>query len=77
MNEQQRIKAVLDRVLTWPSERQQDAAEVLSMMEQQHANAYRLSDEQLAEVRRRRSDPNKKLLTLAEFNERVRRLTGE
>ena len=77
MNEQQRIKAVLDRVLTWPSERQQDAAEVLSMMEQQDASAYRLTDEQLAEVRRRRSDPTRTLLTLAEFNERVRRLTGE
>jgi hypothetical protein len=77
MNEQQRIKAVLDRVLTWPSERQQDAAEVLSMMEQQDASAYRLTDEQVAEVRRRRSDPNKTVLTLAEFNERVRRLTGE
>jgi hypothetical protein len=77
MNEQQRIKAMLDRVLTWPSERQQDAAEVLSMMEQQDASAYRLTDEQLAEVRRRRDDPNKKVLTLAEFNERVRRLTSE
>jgi hypothetical protein len=76
MNEQQRVKAVLDRVLTWPTERQQDAAEVLSMMEQQDASAYRLTDEQVAEVRRRRSDPNKKVLTLAEFNE-VRRLTGE
>lgn len=77
MNEQQRIKAVLDRVLTWPSERQQDAAEVLSMMERQDASAYRLTGEQLAEVRRRRSDPNRKTLTLAEFNERVARLTGE
>ena len=62
MNEQQRIK---------------DAAEVLSMMEQEHVSAYRLTDEQLAQVRRRRSDPNRKLLTLAEFNERFRRLTGE
>jgi hypothetical protein len=47
------------------------------MNEQQDASAYRLTDEQLAEVRQRRSDPNKTVLTLSEFNERVQRLTGE
>jgi hypothetical protein len=39
-----------------------------------HPNSdYRLSDEQLAELRRRRADTNPKTLTLAEFDERLRR----
>ena len=72
----EQVKAVLDRVLSWPLERQEDAAKVLTLMEAQDASAYRLTDEQVAEVRRRRSDPNAKRLTLDEFNERLRRLTG-
>ena len=73
----EQVKAVLDRVLTWPGERQEDAAKVLSLMEAQDYNAYRLTDAQVEEVRRRRSDTNAKRLTLDEFNERLRRLIGE
>jgi hypothetical protein len=73
----EQVKAVLDRVLTWPSERQEDAAKVLSLMEAQDDSAYRLTDEQVAEVQRRRADKNAKRLTLDEFNERLRRLSGE
>jgi len=73
----EQVKAVLDRVLTWPAERQEDAAKVLTLMEAQDDSAYQLTDEQVQEVRRRRSDPNAKRLTLDEFNERLRRLTGE
>jgi len=29
----EQVKAVLDRVLTWPSERQEDAAKLLMLME--------------------------------------------
>ena len=71
------VKAVLDRVLTWPSERKEDAAKVLSLMEAQDYNAYRLTDAQVEEVKRRHSDKNAKRLTLDEFNERLRRLIGE
>ena len=73
----EQVKAVLDRVLSWPSERQEYAAKVLSLMEAQDYSAYRLTDAQVEEVRRRRSDKNAKRLTLDEFNERLRRLTGE
>ena len=45
------IKAVLDRVLTWPPERQQDAAEVLLMMEAQGSEFYDPSDEEWAAIR--------------------------
>jgi hypothetical protein len=71
------VKAVLDRVLTWPPERQEDAAKMLALMEAQDDSVWRLTDEQLAEVRRRRADKNAKRLTLEEFTERLRRLTGE
>ncbi len=74
---QEQVKEVLDRVLTWPAERQEDAAKVLLMMEQQDYNAYRLTDARVEEVRRRRADKNAKRLTLDEFNERLHRLIGE
>src|SRR5882757_4953705 len=59
----EQVKAILDRVLEWPNERQEDAAKVLMLMESQNESAYRLTDEQVAEVRRRRADPNARRLT--------------
>ena len=53
---QDQLKAIFDRVLTWPPKRQEDAARVLSDMEQQDASPYGLSDEQVLEVERRRTD---------------------
>lgn len=55
------VKAVLDRVLTWPQKRQEDAVEILKAVEEQDTSDLGLSDEQLAEVRRRRAknDPNR------------------
>ena len=73
----EQVKAVLDRVLTWPDERQEDAAKVLMLMEAQDESVYRLTDEQVEEIRRRRSAPNARRLTLDEFNERLRHLLGE
>ena len=57
----EQVKAVLDRVLTWPPERQEDAVEILKAVEEQDTSGLRLSDEQLAELRRRRAknDPNR------------------
>lgn len=70
----EQVKAVLDRVLTWPSERQEDAAKVLMPMESQDESVYRLTDEQVAEVRRRINDPNRKLISAVEARERIERL---
>ncbi len=50
---QEQMKKILERVLTWPPERQADAAEVLTLMEVQDRSALRLTDEQADEVRRR------------------------
>jgi hypothetical protein len=52
----EQVKEILDRVLTWPPKRQEDAARVLSQMEEQDASPYRLSNEQVEEVERRRAD---------------------
>lgn len=52
----QQVKDILDRVLTWPRERQEDAARLLTDMERQDASAYRLTEQQVEEVRRRRQD---------------------
>jgi hypothetical protein len=67
------VKAVLDRVLTWPPERQEDVAEFLLSVEAQDNSDYRVSSEQIAELRRRRAETNPKTLTLTEFDERLRR----
>jgi len=50
MNKAQ-IDSILDRVRTWPEERQEDAARILLAMEGEEGGAYRLSDEERAEVR--------------------------
>ena len=73
----EQVKAILDRVLEWPSERQEDAAKVLMLMESQNESSYRLTDEQVEEIRRRRADPNARRLTLEEFDERLRRRLRE
>ncbi len=69
------VKEILDRVLTWSPERQEDAAEILMTIEAQDKSGYHLSDEQLAELRRRRAEKNPKTLTLAELDERLRRFS--
>ncbi len=72
MNKEQ-VKEILDRVLTWPPERQAAAAQMLTLMEQQDKSSLRLNDEQIAEVRRRLNDPNPKFLSLDEVRERFAR----
>ncbi len=69
----EQVKAILDRVLTWPEQRQEDAAKVLMLMEASDQSTYRLTDEQVAEVERRLADPNPRRLTLDEFKERLAR----
>jgi hypothetical protein len=72
----EQVKKILERVLTWPPERQADVVHVVELMERQDTSDLRLSDEQAAEVRRRLAEKNPKSLTLAEFNERLRQRYG-
>jgi hypothetical protein len=66
------VKEILDRVLTWPAERQADVAHVVEIMEQQDRSDLRLSEEQAAEVRRRLAEPNPKTIPAEEVFERYR-----
>lgn len=68
------VKEVLDRVLAWPEERQKDVVQMLTEMEEQDKSPYRLTDEQVAEVRRRRAKKNPKYVTLDEARKRLRRV---
>jgi hypothetical protein len=64
------VKEILDRVLTWPPQRQADLAHVVEIMEQLDHSTLRLTDEQLAEVRRRRAKRNPTYVSLAEARKR-------
>jgi predicted transcriptional regulator len=45
-----RVKEVLDRVLTWPPERQEDAAQLLLALEAQEGELYHPNDDELAAI---------------------------
>jgi hypothetical protein len=66
------VKAILDRVLTWPAERQADVAHVVELMEEQDRSELRLTDEQIAEVKRRLADPNPRTIPAEEVFSRFR-----
>ena len=74
------VKEILDRVLTWLADRQEDVARMVELMEEQDGSELRLSDQQAAEVRRRLADPcedniaaEKVLPAFAPLNERYLR----
>jgi hypothetical protein len=67
------VKTVLDRVLTWPEERQEDLAEMVLQIEAQDRDPTHLTDDQLAELRRRREDRKAKTLDLAAWDKRLSR----
>ena len=66
----EQVKEILDRVLTWSPERQADVAHVVEVMEAQNQSGLRLSDEQLAEVRRRRAKTNPEYVSLPDARRR-------
>src|ERR1700684_3791238 len=70
------VKEILDRVLTWPAERQADVAHVVEIMEEQDKSALQLTEEQAAGGRRRLAEKNTATLTPAELNEHLRRRYG-
>jgi hypothetical protein len=67
------LEQALRQVEQLPAD-EQDAAGVALMDYLAHRDELRLSDAQLAEVRRRRADPNRKLVSHAEARMRIGRL---
>lgn len=53
---------------------EQDAAAVAMLDYLAHRRDLRVSDADLAEIRRRRADPNRKLVSYDEARERIKRL---
>ncbi len=72
----EQVKEVLDRVLTWPPERQADVVQNVEHMGQHDARALRLTDEQAAEVRRRLANPDPHPIPAGEVFERFRQSGG-
>jgi hypothetical protein len=68
----EQVKEILDRVLTWPPKRQEDAARVLVEMEEQDHSGLRLTDEQAAEVRRRLAKPSDQKVPIEKVFRRFR-----
>ena len=69
------LKRALDRVLTWPPERQADVVAILESIEEQDGSEYALTDEQAAEVRRELEDKNPETLTSEEWRGHLRAWT--
>jgi hypothetical protein len=72
----EQVKSILDRVLTWPPERQADVAHMVELMEKQDNSTLRLTDEQAAEVRRRLANPASKRIPAEEVFQRFRSSGG-
>ncbi len=58
------------------SDAEQDAAAGALLDYVKHMSAMRLTDAQVAEVRRRRANPERKLVPLEQARERIARLGG-
>ncbi len=72
----EQVKQILDRVLTWPPERQADVAHVVEIMEQQDKSSLSLNAEQAAEVRRRLANPSSTTIPAEDVFKRFRAPRG-
>jgi hypothetical protein len=66
------VKTVLDRVLTWSPERQEDVAQVLLGMEAQDKSDLHLTEKQAEEVRRRLQNPDRRRISFGDTFKRFR-----
>jgi len=65
------LKEALERAEKWPQYRQDCTAELLREMDEASGSAYRLTDEQAAEVRQRLNDPDPKSYPIEELRARL------
>ena len=68
------LQSILDRMESWPEDRQRRAAVVLASFEaEEHDKDLQVSDEDLAEIDRRLADVNAPSMSLEEFDRRFAR----
>jgi hypothetical protein len=70
------VKAVLDRVLSWSPERQEDVVQVLIGMEVQDKSDLHLTEKQAEEVRRRLQKSDRRTISFEETFKRFRSRRG-
>ena len=70
------LQTILDRIDSWPEERQEAAAELLASLEATTGGEddLQVSDEDLAEIDRRISNPDEPSMSLEEFRHAFRDL---
>lgn len=68
------VAKIADRLRNWPKGRQEDAAELLRLIEEHDQSPYELTDGQASEVRRRLATGASRTLTLAQLDDRLRLL---
>lgn len=66
------LQDAIESLKKLPEKRQNELAEALKAVAESDLHIYRLTDEQVAEVRRRRANPNRKFVSLAEARKRLR-----
>ena len=66
------LQEAIEKLKELPEERQDELAEALTAVAEEDLHRYHLTDEQVAEVRRRRANPDRKFVSLAEARNRLR-----
>ncbi len=67
-----KLKEMITRVQTWPEDRQEDVARLLSEMEEQHRSELRLTPEQAAEVAHRLANPSDRTIPAEDVFRKLR-----
>jgi len=66
------LQDAIEKLKDLPESRQNELAVALIEVAEGDQGDYRLTDEQVAEVRRRRANPDRKFMTVAEARKRLR-----
>ena len=66
------LQDAIEKLKELPEERQDELAEALIAVTEGDLPRYHLTDEQVAEVRRRSASPDRKFVSLAEARNRLR-----
>jgi hypothetical protein len=70
------LQDAIERINELPESRQDQLARALIDVAEHDQNECRLPDEQVEEARRRRANPNRKFISLAEARKRLRHFSA-